>query len=707
MNWLSSYAVRNKEVLNKTWFQWVLAIIIFFLISWFFMGSGITSCTTSTPAFNSDTSGGTAWFQWASGNDLGWNYTSQSNYPVGEQLNRPQGITALAFSGLYRVFATLTTPICGINLMILLGYLSTALVMFGLVRWLFKSSSLALLAGFAAAYTPYSQFKSQSHVVYMYSSVFIAITWAFLWFVNKPSYRRAILPAALTVLGVYIDGYFVLLAGVLLVCLVGFNMLRSTIKLGHKPGAVDILLRYRQFWLNIKKNIVHVGVMVVAIIILSLPVVYVLKKQGNEIRQSLSASRGNIYAESVTYGARLYDYITPAFNNYFMPSGYAQWRSGHNHDSNSSEDTLYIAAPILALAVAGVVLVLGKKNRSTKLTSNISYAYVIGLCLATILVCLVFASPSKITLLNHTFKTPLWYFVGIFENWRVFSRFILIIQPLTILLAICCLYVVQKHLSSRRFIIFVAIVWATTAALYISSPVRFGGDLIKNTPEAYKMIKDDSAVRVIAEYPLTNFLYTPSTFTFQQYHGKPVYNANDSAIILSPLNRSIAGLGDVQSAGVLKARGVSHVISRSGGAQHYKGLNLYYGKGDDDLVVYAIDDSVLPRFFALAPMTHFEFAGLDKNNVSHYVLAGQGTMGVIDIDNQNRTPSNGKVQTSVMLRTLGDTPAEVTITQNGVVLWAGTVDAELRAVEFSAQKGDITLTTTQSIDASNFSAVED
>lgn len=670
------------------------------------MGSGITSCTTSTPAFNSDTSGGTAWFQWASGNDLGWNYTNQSNYPVGEQLNRPQGITALAFSSLYKVFASLTTPICGINIMILLGYLSTALVMFGLIRWLFKSNSMALLAGFAAAYTPYSQFKSQSHIVYMYSSVFIAIIWAFLWFVNKPSYRRAILPAALTILGAYIDGYFVLLAGVLLACLVGFNILRSTVQLRHKPGAVDISVRYKKFWLNIKKNIVYIGVMAITVIVLSLPVVYVLKKQGNEIRQSLSASRGNIYAESVTYGARLYDFITPAFNNYFMPSGYAQWRSSHNHDSNSSENTLYIAAPIALLATAGTLLVLNKKNRSYKLTPNISYAYVVGICVATILVCLVFASPSRVTLLGHTFKTPLWYFVGIFENWRVFARFILIIQPLVIILAICCLYVLRKHLSARWFIILLAIVWSTTAALYISSPVRFGGDLIKSTPEAYKVIKDDPAVKVIAEYPLTNFLYTPSTFTFQQYHGKPVYNANDSSIILSPLNRSIAGLGDVQAPGILKARGVSHIVSLSGKTQNPKGLNLYYANQGNELVVYAIDESVLTRYFALAPMAHFDFAGLDKNDVSHYVLAGQGTLGVIDIDNQSRTPANGKVQASVMLRTLGNTPAEVTIVQNGVTVWSGTVGPEPVTAEFNAQKGDLTLTTTQPIDASNFSALD-
>jgi len=184
-----------KGRLSQTWVEWLLAVVFFFAISLFYMGPSITSCSTTTSVFNSDSTGGLAWFQWASGNHLSWGHTDKSNYPVGENLNRPRFISSQAFDIPYRFFSTLTTPICGLNLMILLAYMSTALLMFGLVRWLFKRTAIAYFAGYGAAFVPFHQFKAQSHIVYMYGSVFIAIIWAYLWFMKRPSLAKASLLA--------------------------------------------------------------------------------------------------------------------------------------------------------------------------------------------------------------------------------------------------------------------------------------------------------------------------------------------------------------------------------------------------------------------------------------------------------------------------------------------------------------------------------
>src|SRR5579872_6632719 len=113
-----------EKWVKHSWVQWMLAALFFFFVSWFYMGPAITHCSTYTVAFNSDSSGGIAWFQWASGNKLNWTYTTKSNYPYGENLNRPQEITSQAFDAPYRLFSVLSSPICGLNLLLLFSYMS-------------------------------------------------------------------------------------------------------------------------------------------------------------------------------------------------------------------------------------------------------------------------------------------------------------------------------------------------------------------------------------------------------------------------------------------------------------------------------------------------------------------------------------------------------------------------------------------------------
>lgn len=705
MNVLQSLKGRFQKIRHKSWFHWLIATVLIFSFSWFFMGSGITSCETSTPAFGSDTSGGIAWFQWASGNDLGWNYTTQSNFPVGEQLDRPQAITAEAFSTIYKILATLTSPICGINLMILLGYMTTGLVMFGFIRWLFQRNSIALLAAYAAAFVPYHHFKAQSHIVYVYGSVFIAIAWAFMWFTEKPSYRRALVIAALTALSAYIDGYFVLLSGVLLACLIGFSLLRSGAAVRKAKRGISVDVNYKNVYQNIKRNFWYLCCIGGGMVVFVLPIWYTLQTQGAAIRQSLAASRGNIFIESASYGVHLYDLITPAYNNILMPDSYGVWRQAHNHFSNASETTLYIGCALLLLAIGSLTLLFSKKLRSIKLRPNLTLGFLIGILAATIAVCLVFAIPSKMTLFNHSFRTPLWYFVNIIENWRVFARFFLVIHPLTVTLAAASLFVLSKRLSYKKFIALILIIFAVTVVEYMPSPVRPGGDLNKNTPAVFMQLRDDPQVKAIAEYPLTELIHTPATFTFQQVHKKPVFNANDSAIILSPLNRSITAINDEQALGVLKARGITHIVSYEVDLSSNR-LLTPYGSQQGPVRAYAINQDVIPRYFALVPQAGFEYAGIDDNQVSHHVVATSGSLRIIDIDNQIRTPSKNVLQTSFDIKAFTKDDAEVTLMQNGQVLWTGTATQDTGRVRFEAQKGDITIQASRPVDISNFSGVE-
>jgi len=276
------YSQTLKKWYRQAWLQWVTAALVFFFISWFYMGSSIQSCSVNSVAFNSDTSGGNVWFQWADGNGLNWTYTQKSNYPIGESLNRPQFITSEAFDVPYRLLSALTSPICGENLMILLAYMSTALTMFGLIKWLLKKQAIAYFAGYAAAFVPYHQLN-YGHTSYMFEGVFVAMIWTFLWFLEKKSYKRLSLFAFLTAFAMYMDGYFVLVASLLAASLFGALFLRGTIVAIVKKGLVGVALVYKKLLDNIKKYLRYLIVFGIITVILLVPILVVNKVDGSII----------------------------------------------------------------------------------------------------------------------------------------------------------------------------------------------------------------------------------------------------------------------------------------------------------------------------------------------------------------------------------------------------------------------------------------
>ena len=87
--------------------------------------------------------------------------------------------------------------------------------MFAFVRWLTRRNSIALLAGYAFAFTPYLQIKTGVHPSYVYEGLFVGIIWLFLMFWKRPRPALAVWMAVLTALTFYWDAYFVLIAGIL------------------------------------------------------------------------------------------------------------------------------------------------------------------------------------------------------------------------------------------------------------------------------------------------------------------------------------------------------------------------------------------------------------------------------------------------------------------------------------------------------------
>ena len=347
-----------NKLLSNTKFQWLLAALILFSFSWMYMGSAIGSCSTATASLGSDSTGGIAWAQWAGGNDFEWGQTEKSNFPFGEKLDKPQFITSTFFIGMYKIFSVLTTPICGLNLIVLVGYMSTGLLMFGLIRWLFKRFDIAIFAAYAATFVPFHTIKAESHINYIYGSTFISLIWAFLWLLSKPTYIKAVVLGLVSSIGFYFDGYYILLSALLIIGLFGGQLLAELFKIimGRKKLHTELVKSINR----LKYTIVAGLILCVALV----PILLVYKASGDAISQSLATVRSNIKAETLIYGARPIELVLPAANNRLMPRGYADFRMELVHGSNLSESTLYAGLVVLILSTIGTVALIYKKKSS-------------------------------------------------------------------------------------------------------------------------------------------------------------------------------------------------------------------------------------------------------------------------------------------------------------------------------------------------------
>jgi hypothetical protein len=693
-----------KFWLSKGWVQWVLAAVFFFIVSWVFMGSAINNCSTTTTALGSDSTGGFAWVQWAGGNDLTWGHTDKSNYPYGETLGKPQYITSTVFIVMYKLFSALSTPICGLNLMELLGYMSTSLTMYGLVRWLLKRNDIALFAGFAAGFVPFHEIKAQSHINYIFGSTFIAAVWAYLWLLKKPTYKKAILLSLISSIGFYFDGYFVLLTAVLIGGLFAssfvFDLLRS-VSSRNKPGAIlsEALARAK-----------YLIVSALVLALLLIPILITYAKHGSDIKQSLASGRSAIKGETELYGARPIEFLLPSYDSALVPSKYPAWRATKLHGSNFSESTLYMGYTVIILSLAGILYLLNRKCRAIKL-QGIPYAHLVFTMAFVFLVCFGLSLPALVTLFGHTVRTPVDVLVKFTSSWRVLSRMFLVLDPLAVILASLGIYMLTRNRSKYVRLAIVSLCGLVLFLEYLPAPLHPTGDLYKNAPPIYTHLRKDPSVKLVAEYPLASFTDTPEIFTFQPVDNKTLLNASDANISKGPFDSSIAGLNDAQTLGVLKRLKVDVIITH-GFASDNPDLTTYYKtkpvhNADNSINIlaseysYKIRDSVATRDAALIVKKGAESLTVDDKQISHRYVTKQATLSIYGVD-FSRLSNNYSV--SFKIASVCPVPAQVTVTQTGQTIWSGTAGQSPVPVDLSVGSKEFYISTTNcSIDITNMS----
>jgi len=644
--------------------------IIFALLSWFYIGNSLFTCggmniATGGPG---DGTAGLTWLAWIDKGGPVPGFTHLANAPFGETLRDPFQVTSMFnITSMWLLTHLLGSSICAWNVMLLLGYMSSALAMFAFIRWLLKNNWIAFFAASAVTFTPFHQMNAHGHLSYMFNFFFILALWAFLVFWRNPTKRNILLVGVASAACVYEDGYFILLGGILMISLIISAFLID--KFFFKRDLQYLLQR-------VKGTLYYIAVFLV----LLAPVVLIQLKFASQITSTLASSRGDIASEATVYSARPIEYLLPADNHPLLPDSYSTWRQANLHGSNFTESTIFIGLTVFVLAILAWVFMIRRNLVHTKI-HGLPLGLIMGITTFALLCAFLVSLQPTIIVFGHKLPLPSYFLIHLTANWRVLARLVLIIDMCAVVLASIGLYYLVKNWRPRKqnLIIVGVTILALIELLTQSRAVSWN---YNDSPAVYNWLKTQQNVKAIAEFPLGE---QPSWqaityFTYQQVHGKALFNSSRTDSPQRPLRMSMLGLNDPQAIPVLRTLGVDMVLSHDTPATNTEGLQFVRKDtskdGKDTVWTYRI----LPgekADYALIAAEGFHMPDVAKQHSA----IDMGTHGVLQLSPLTTQAAKNKdaVHTSLSVSPAKDAPTGqlITFSQQGVVLWQGTVNEKI------------------------------
>jgi hypothetical protein len=666
-----------------------LAAGLFYLVcTFFYQGPALTDCSNALTGGPGDESAGLIWLNSIDHVHPFWSFTHVTNYPWGEHLDQPVYASGAAGYLLYWVLALLAGSVCGYNLLCAVGFLFSALIMFGFIRWLTRRNSIALLAGYAFAFTPYLQIKTGVHPSYVYEGLFVGVIWLFLMYWKRPRTSLAVWLGILTALTFYWDAYFVLIAGILWA--------------GLLAGALVYELIDQREWDRVWRRLKFGSLAALTFIMLLLPLAYVRLHYSGQINSVVSRSRNAVKQDAKIYSAHPLEYLRPAESNPVLKAlipGYAARR--RHHMSNPAEYTINLSLTLILIVIIAALTLLYRRLAGRRIPIRSHLPVDALLLLACVLAAggLAFAFSLPPELAHH--KMPTWYLTSLIAMWRVFARlYILVHLSLVVTAAVALAYLATLVRGSGLKVTTWFAIFILVALEYQTFvPPRQAWSYTTNVPPLYYRLHDRAGVHVVAEYPLDEPAVTvwPTFYTtYQRVTGKTMINAYEAASPEAPIREAIRTLGDPQSLPSLRALGTDTLITHGSPKLSLPGLQLIDYQGAQagsqniadpselyPIAVYKIlpgtsaDYVVAPEAGFVPPQTDgplsYNYAGSDQSTIELLPLPGSHVAGL--------QPACFNIRTNA---TSSD---PMTIRQGNRVLWSGNLTSSWQTVNFNAPLG--------------------
>lgn len=593
-----SEAIRQYRVLlNGSCFEYVVVILFFIVLTIIYTDFVAFDITSRLFASIGDATAGFMWYNFADHNSsLLLSHTDFVNYPYGLPLGGPIFITYYALLIPMRLLSFIFGSVAALNLVMLWGYIGAATIGYWLIKRLTGNISVAIFSGFATAYVPYAIYKSSNHINYLFSLVFILILTAFIALWSRPTKLRAAILALSIALAFYTDGYYVLLASVMVIGLV-------------LAGFIQLLLfqfKKIEYWRRFKALLLSLG----CLLILIIPIVYTQITCSTQIKSTLGAARGDISFEMTYYNLNPADFITPPEGNPLLKlidnSG-ALTKHKISH-SNPSESMAYLGFILIFLMVAGFVLIamwlVNRRKSTINLLDNKTQKMYILLGLITFIsmpILLSFMFSPSITIFGKVIPLPGEFLI--MHNialWRVMGRFFIVFHVLITMFAGFTLWVilsfnklVSKSAKLKPWVIaIIAILLTLMVAFEYHTTVNRNGFNLNSQPLAYQWLKKQENIKVIAEFPMVDPLSPSSSIymTSQIYHGKKLINLKDS--MNRQFTNTLGSIKNPEAIDFVYGRGAQAIVTHNTPCEVVQWGIVLFSDSQAGMCIYHLDRPV-------------------------------------------------------------------------------------------------------------------
>lgn len=549
--------------LRKHWFI-IFVIFVYSIFTAYYMWPSVAQCTNTVYGFGDNTAG-PIWKYGVAPNDPRGGFIMDTNYPYGENLHTPVGYSLIIQSTLIWTLQKIAGPICGYNLVNMIGFLTAALAMYGFIKWLTKNRWIALLSGYAVSFAPYFQYKVGGHPSYGYEALLIVSVWMLLKSYIDRKRSSVIIFAFVTASCFYWDPYFSFLAFTLLFPVFLGIIIDGYIKLRNKT--------LRGYITNIKPVLIGSGL----IVLLMMPLALVQISAAKEISTYVSGTRGDVMVDARNCGNLPTDYFVPTDSNYFAGKLfgplYGKQIARFRHGCNPSEDNVSISLVVLFTVVIGGSILIWDRMNGARLAKDkntpLYWNFLPISIFCTALFAIIMAMPPNIGKLRF----PSYYLLSFVTAWRILAReFIIVNIALITLFAIILFYftnhtLLRNRLSVKRnlFVLIGILVFTQYQAFnpFSGSAATFRYD--RDIPEILRWVREQPNIKFIADYPLDKVAETEASthyITAQSVHKKKILNSTVPNSPQEPIRFSIKDLTDPQALPTLRALGVDTLIIR-------------------------------------------------------------------------------------------------------------------------------------------------
>lgn len=413
------------------------------------------------------------------------------------------------------------------DLYVLLAYLGSGLAMFGLIRSLTGRFAVAALFGWAFAFYPFA-LATGEHPDYMHGWPLVLMVWAGLRAVERPTWRRGLLAGAAAVLAFAWTPYYLLIGGVAYGCEVAAAL---------AIGLFERRLKAQTLAFGVASCVV--GAYLVLIVGLS------------HVAPGATAQPSNSIYDVIAQSARPLNYVlAPSWNSLLGRL------TGHEVASRGwggAEKTLYVGLSLVFLAlVAALALVRRKLSRTHR--HAVIVAGTIGVVAA------LCSGPPQVSVGGHLVNMPSWYLFHITSGFRIYSRFVIVIE-----LALCVLagigLVALLPAAKPRLRAAIVAVAAVVVVLDLWAPVPYHFERLK-VPHLYAILAKQPP-GIYADYPLGPANIRPDyhDLYLQEYAGDhPTVNGYQTGTVEAERDEGLADLSAPGVGGRLRDLGVRYVL---------------------------------------------------------------------------------------------------------------------------------------------------